>query len=168
MINQRVQKAINEQINAEFYSAYLYLSMSAYFDGENLSGLATWMNVQFQEEQFHALKFFNYLSERGGEVELEAIEKPKTTWENAIDVFEETLAHERVVTGLINNIMDVALEERDHATVSFLRWFIDEQVEEEATAEGILNQLKRIKGEGNGLFMIDKELGSRVFTAPAE
>lgn len=166
MINQRVQKAINEQINAEFYSAFLYLSMSAYFEGENLPGFASWMNVQFQEEQFHALKFFNYLSERGGVVELETIEKPKTTWENAIDVYEETLDHERVVTGLINKLMDIALEEKDHATVSFLGWFIDEQVEEESTAEGILNQLKRINGEGNGLFMIDKELGARVFAPP--
>jgi len=168
MIKDRVAKAINEQINAEFYSAFLYLSMSAHFQGEDLGGFASWMNVQFQEEQFHALKFFNYLAERGGKVELETIEKPEISWESPIAVFEETLAHERVVTGLINNLMDIALEERDHATVSFLGWFIDEQVEEESTAEGILNQLKRINGEGNGLFMIDKELGARVFTPPAE
>lgn len=167
MINQRVADAINAQINAEFYSAYLYLSMSAYFENENLGGFANWMRVQFEEEQFHALKFLGYLNERGGRVHLEAIEKPKTEWASLVEVFEETVAHERHVTSLINNLMDIALEEKDHATTSFLQWFIDEQVEEEAAAESILTQLKFIGGQGNAVLMLDREMGTRVFTPPA-
>lgn len=167
MINQRVADAINAQINAEMYSAYLYLSMSAYFEEENLAGFANWMRIQFEEEQFHAMKFFNYLSERGGRVELEAIEKPKVSWDSIIEVFEETLEHERHVTSLINNLMDIAIEERDHATSSFLQWYIDEQVEEEAAAEGILTQLKFIGGQGNAVLMLDREMAARTFTPPA-
>lgn len=167
MINQRVADAINEQINAELYSAYLYLSMAAYFEDENLGGFANWMRVQFEEEQFHGLKFFNYLNERGGRVTLEAIEKPKTEWASIVEVFEETLEHERHVTSLINNIMNIAIEEKDHATVSFLNWYIDEQVEEEAAAESILTQLKFIGGQGNAILMMDRELGVRTFTPPA-
>lgn len=166
MIKEKVVKAINEQINAEYYSAFLYLSMSAYCEAENLSGFANWMNVQFQEEQFHAMKFLNYVNERGGRVELETIEKPKLNWNSIVEVFEDTLAHERLVTEKINNLMDIALAKSDHATASFLRWYIDEQVEEESTAESILNQLKRINGEGNGVLMLDRELAARVFTPP--
>jgi len=166
MINKRVADAINEQINAEMYSAYLYLSMSAYFEEQSLSGFANWMRIQFEEEQFHGLKLFNYLSERGGRVTLEAIEKPKTTWANMTEVFEETLKHERHVTSLINNLMNIALEESDHATASFLKWYIDEQVEEEAAAESILTQLKFIGGQGNAILMLDREFAARVFTPP--
>ena len=167
MIKQRVADAINQQINAELYSAYLYLSMAAYFEEENLSGFANWMRIQFEEEQFHGLKLFNYLNERGGRVTLEAIEKPKTEWESITAVFEETLEHERHVTSLINNLMDIALEESDHATASFLRWYIDEQVEEEAAAESILTQLKFIGGQGNAILMLDREFATRTFTPPA-
>lgn len=167
MIKQRVADAINEQINAELYSAYLYLSMAAYFEEENLSGFANWMRVQFEEEQFHGLKLFNYLHERGGRVTLQAIDKPKTDWDSIINVFEETLEHERHVTSLINNLMDIALEESDHATASFLRWYIDEQVEEESAAEGILTQLKFIEGQGNAILMMDREFAARSFTPPA-
>lgn len=163
MINERLEKAINEQINAEMYSAYLYLSMSAYFEQENLSGFANWMRVQFQEEQFHAMKFFGYLNDRGGRVTLKAIDKPKLQWSSVEDVFEDTLAHERLVTDKINRLMDIAIDEKDHATASFLNWYVDEQVEEEATAEEILNRIRMVQGTGNGLFMMDREFASRTF-----
>ncbi len=166
MINEKLEKVINEQINAELYSAYLYLSMSAYFESINLPGFANWMRVQFEEEQFHAMRFFNYVHERGGRVVLEAIEKPKTEWANVIDVFEETLTHERHVTALLNNIADVAETERDRPTKNLMVWFIDEQVEEENSAEKIINELKMINGEGHGMLMLDRELGTRTFTPP--
>lgn len=166
MINARLEEALNKQINAEFYSAYLYLSMSAYFEELNLPGFANWMRIQFEEEQFHALKFLDYLAERGGRVKLEAIEKPKFEWKNPIDVFEETLTHERHVTSLINEIAEIAEQEKDRATQNMLIWFIDEQVEEESAAESILNQLKLIGGEGHGMLMLDREFAARVFTPP--
>lgn len=168
MLNKKIEKKINEQINEELFSAYLYLAMSAYCEDINLPGFANWMTVQFEEEQFHAMKFINYINERGGRVELEALEKPQVEWKNMIDVFEATLKHERHITSKINEIVDLAIEERDHATVSFLNWYVDEQVEEEDTAEGILDQLKMINGEGNGMLMLDKEMAARTFTAPAE
>jgi len=168
VLNLTVEKAINEQINAELYSAYLYLSMSAYLETQSLPGFANWMRIQFQEEQAHALKFFDYVNERGGKVTLTAIEEPATDWSSVSAVFENTLEHERLVTGKINHLMDIAMEEKDYATESFLRWFIDEQVEEEATAETILSHVERVEGNGNGLMMLDRELGSRVFTPPTE
>lgn len=167
MININVEKAINKQINAELYSAYLYLSMSAYFEEQSLEGMAGWMRAQFEEEQAHAFKFFDYINERGGRVTLEAIEKPQESWDSVKSVFEDTLAHERLVTEMINDIMDIAIEEKDHATKSFLQYYIDEQVEEEATAEGILSKVVRIGDNGNGLMMLDRELGARN-PAPAE
>lgn len=166
MMNARLEKAINNQINAEMYSAYLYLSMAAYFEEINLPGFANWMRVQFEEEQFHAMKFLNYMVERGGRVVLEAIEKPRTEWSNPVEVFEETLSHERHVTALINDVAEVAEQEKDRATQNLLIWFIDEQVEEESTAEGILNQLKLIGGEGHGMLMLDREFAARTFTPP--
>lgn len=166
MLSKKLEQVINEQINAEMYSAYLYLSMSAYFEEQNLSGFANWMKIQFQEEQFHAFKFFDYVNERGGRVVLDAIEKPQIEWKDAVEVFEETYKHEQHVTSLINNLMDVAIEERDHATKSFLNWYIDEQVEEEAGVSGLLEQLKLIDGKGHGMLMLDRELAQRVFTSP--
>lgn len=166
MMNARLEKAINNQINAEMYSAYLYLSMAAYFEEINLPGFANWMRVQFEEEQFHAMKFLNYMVERGGRVVLEAIEKPRTEWSNPVEVFEETLSHERHVTALINDVAEIAEQEKDRATQNLLIWFIDEQVEEESTAEGILNQLKLIGGEGHGMLMLDREFAARTFTPP--
>ena len=163
MLSNKMQKELNNQINAEFWSAYLYLSMTAYFEGKNLSGFATWMNVQYQEETTHALKLFKYVYERGGSVELQPIEKVKTTWENEIEIFQDTLDHERKVTALINNLVNIAIEEKDHATANMLQWFVSEQVEEEASASGILDQLKLIEGKGAGLFMLDRELKQRVF-----
>ena len=168
MIDKKMEAAINEQINAELYSSYLYLSMAAYFEGENLSGFANWMKVQADEERFHGMKFNDYVFERGGQVVLKAIEAPKITWESSIKVFEETLAHEKVVTGLINNLMDIAVEIKDYASQSMLHWFIDEQVEEEASASEILEKLKMVKGSSHAVYQLDKEMSSRVFTPPTK
>jgi len=167
MLNSRLEKEINKQINAELYSAYLYLSMSAYLSSKNLSGFANWMKVQFEEEQFHALKLYQYILERGGKIELEKIDKPKIVWKDTIEVFEESLAHEELITSLINNLVDIAIEEKDHATLNMLQWFVAEQVEEEANVTDILDQLKLIDGKGSGLFMLDREAKARSFTPPA-
>lgn len=164
MIKKRVQDAINEQINAEFHSAYLYLSMSAYLEDNGLNGFANWMRVQFEEEQAHAMKFFDYINERGGKVTLKPIAGVDIEFDGIIGVYERVLEHERLVTSLINDLMDLAIEERDHATKSFLEWFIDEQVEEESTVEEILSNLKLINGEGQGLLMMNKEFALRKFT----
>ena len=162
-MNAKVEKKINEQINAELYSAYLYLSMSAYCESLNLSGFANWMYVQFQEENSHAMKFYRYLNERGGRVELSAIEKPPASWGNVIEVFREVYAHEVKVTGLINELVDLAIQEKDHATVNMLQWYVDEQVEEEANASDLVAQLEMIEGKGSALLMLDRELKQRVF-----
>jgi len=140
--------------------------MSSYFESLNLSGFANWMRVQFEEEQFHAFKFVDYLNERGGRVLLEAIEKPQIEWENVIEVFEQTLEHEKHVTSLLNEIAELAEVEKDRATRNLMVWFIDEQVEEEGSAEKILNELKWINGEGHGMLMLDREMATRVFTPP--
>ncbi len=166
MIKKEVEKALNEQINAEFHSAYLYLSMSAYFLSEGLTGYANWMRIQYQEELAHATRFFDYVNERNGRVELSPIAEVPVTFSGIVNVFEATLLHEQKVTGLINSLMDVAISENDHATRSFLQWFVDEQVEEEANVEQILNNLKLIKGEGQGLLMMDREMQARVFVDP--
>lgn len=166
MLTQKIEVELNAQINAELFSAYLYLSMSAYFKNSNLDGFANWMQIQAQEETAHAMMFFNYVLERGGKVELKQIGKPETIWANSIAVFETTLAHEQKVTGLINNLIDVAHEEKDHATINFLQWFVAEQVEEEANAGGILEQLKIVEGKGHGLLLLDRELKTRVFVNP--
>lgn len=163
MLKEKMLKALNEQINAEQYSALLYLSMSAWFSDKGLPGFANWMYVQYQEEMTHANKFFNYVVERDGRVLLKAIEQMPTEWESIIDVFEKTLEHEQKVTGLINNLVDIAIEEKDHAAQSFLKWFVDEQVEEEANVKEILDTLKLIDGQGNGIFMLDREMRQRVF-----
>ena len=166
MIKKEVLDAINEQINAETYSAYMYLSMAAYFEEMGLSGFSNWMRVQYQEESAHALKFFNYITERGGKVVLKAVAQVPVDFNGVVDVFEHTLNHEINVTEKINNLMNVAVAANDHATQSFLKWFIDEQVEEESNVEKILATLKLINGEGNGIFMIDREMSQRVFVDP--
>ncbi|GAP70470.1 ferritin [Bacteroidales bacterium 6E] len=163
MLKEKVQKAINDQINAEQFSAFLYLSMSAYFYDKGLPGFANWMYIQYQEELTHANKFFKYVNDRGGKVTQMAIEQVETNFEGVIDAFEKTLEHEQKVTASINKIMDIALAESDHATVSFLKWFVDEQVEEEANVTELLDTLKLINGQGNGIFMLDRELRGRVF-----
>ena len=161
-----MENALNEQVNAEFHSAYLYLSMSAYFQSVGLVGFANWMRVQYQEELAHAARFFDYVNERGGRVKLTPIGEVQVEYSGVVDVYEETLTHEQLVTGLINRLMDIAIQESDHATKSFLQWFIDEQVEEESNVEQILNNLRLIKGEGQGLLMMDREMNTRVYVDP--
>ena len=166
MIKKSVETALNQQINAEFHSAYLYLSMSSWFQSVGMAGCANWMKVQYQEELAHATHFFDYVLERGGRVLLAPIPEVTVDFKNTMQVFEETLKHEITVTGLIGNLMDIAINESDHATKSFLQWFVDEQVEEESNVSQILEQLKLIDGTGPGLFMIDKDLLARVFVDP--
>ncbi|MGD9994125.1 MAG: ferritin [Salinivirgaceae bacterium] len=163
MLTKKMETELNKQLNAEYWSAYLYLSMSAYCAEIGLAGAANWMRIQYQEEISHALKFFDYIIDRGGVVELMPIAEVPRKWDNIITIFEETLKHEQKVTALINNLMDVAIDERDHAAKSFLQWYVDEQVEEEDNVRTILDQLKLVGGAGNGLFMIDKDLSQRVF-----
>jgi ferritin len=167
MISKKMEEALNGQINAELYSAYLYLSMEAYFGCENLPGFANWMRVQTQEELMHAMKIYDFVQERGGRVVLGAIEQPPAKWDSPLSVFEAVYKHEQKVTGLINDLVNLAVEEKDHATNSFLQWFVTEQVEEEDNASTVLSQLKLIKDSPQALFMMDKEMGQRVFTPPA-
>ena len=161
MLSEKVQDALNGQLNAELYSSYLYLSMNAYFKSVNLDGFANWMYAQAQEELMHAMKFYEFINQRGGRVILAAIEAPPTEWSSPIAVFEDTLKHEQKVTGLINDLVEVALDERDHATQIFLQWFVTEQVEEEDNVGNVLEQLKLLGDAKGGLFMMDRELGKR-------
>ena len=166
MMKEVMEKALNEQINAELYSSYLYLSMSAFFSTKGLPGCASWMRAQAQEELFHAMKIFDYVNERGNRVVMKAIEQPAADWGSPLAAFENVLEHEQKVTSLINNLVNLALDERDHATNIFLQWFVSEQVEEEASAGEVLQKLKLIGGDAGGLFALDQELGQRVFTPP--
>ncbi len=168
MISQKLQDAFNEQINKEFYSEYLYLSMATWFDAENLPGFANFFKIQTQEEHFHAMKMYDFINERGGRILLKEISKPKVDFESALEIFELAYIHEQYVTKLINELMDLAIDEKDHATKSFLNWFIDEQVEEEASMDTILGKLKMLGGNGHGMLMIDNELSSRVFNPPVK
>ena len=165
MLKTKVLNALNEQINAEQYSALLYLSMSAWFEDKGLPGFANWMYAQYQEELTHANKIFKYVIERNSKVELKQIKQVPVEFASILQVAQQTLAHEQHVTSLIDNLVNIAIEERDHATHSFLKWFVDEQIEEEANAQEIIDSLKLIEGEakGNGIFMIDRELGKRIF-----
>ncbi|MCD8080622.1 MAG: ferritin [Bacteroides sp.] len=168
MLSNKMQEAFNAQINAELWSAYLYLSMSANFATTGKPGFANWMKIQFQEEQDHAMKFLNYIISRGGTPVLKPIEEVKTSWDSPLQAFEETLSHEQKVTSMINELYALATEEKDYATQSMLKWFIDEQVEEEETAQGIIDALRMIKDNGFGLYTLDKELGARVYTSSTE
>jgi ferritin len=164
MIGAKMQQAISDQIVAELYSSYLYLSMAAYFEESDLPGFASWMKVQAQEETTHAMKFFDFVHERGGEVNLGAIEAPPKNWDSALSVFKAAYDHERKVSSLIADLVHLAREEKDIAAEIFLQWFVTEQVEEEASADSIVKQLQMIGDAKHGLFMIDRELGRRVFT----
>lgn len=166
MIKEEVRTSLNEQVNAELYSAYLYLSMCAYFKSINLNGFARWLEVQAIEELTHAMKFFNFISERGGQVLMQPIGGPPTLWESPLAACEEVYAHEVKVTSLIHKLLDIATENRDYATINFLQWFISEQVEEETSADAIVQKLRRIGRDGSGLLLVDQELGQRVFTPP--
>jgi len=161
MINTTVQEAINEQIKNEVYSAYLYLAMSAHFEAANLPGFAHWMRLQSNEEVDHALKLFDYLNDRGGKVELKAIDKPPTTWESTLVTFKDALEHEQKITALIHNLYATAAKENDYATQVMLMWFIDEQVEEEKSTSLIVEQLKLIEVRGTAILFLDKQLGKR-------
>jgi ferritin len=167
MISKKMQDAFNDQVGAEVFSAHLYLSMAAYLESVDLPGLANWMRIQYQEEVSHGMKMFEYLIERDGRAVVPAIDAPKSEWSDVLSVFEAVLEHEQKVTALINNLMDIALSEKDHAANIFLQWFVNEQVEEEATARGIVQQMKMLGDSKAGLFQIDRELGLRVFTPPA-
>lgn len=167
MLNKKVEEAINAQINAEFWSAYLYLSMSMHFANKGYAGIANWFAIQFKEEQDHATIFMNYVNSRDGKVLLAPIDAVDTEWASPLDAFKATLAHEQKVTSLINNIFSVAVEEKDYATQNMLQWFINEQVEEEDTARGYIDALEKIGDNGYGLYMLDKELATRTYTTPS-
>ena len=166
MVSEKMQEALNDQMNFEMYSGYIYLSMSAYLEDVGLGGHASWMRAQAQEEVLHAMKFFEYIRDRRGRVLMKAIQAPETQWESPLAAFEDAFEHERIVTSRINKLVDLAMEERDHNTNNFLQWFVDEQVEEEASVDDVVQKIKMVGGQGQGLFMLDRELGARVFTPP--
>lgn len=167
MLSKKIEAALNAQINAEMWSAYLYLSMAAYCHAIGREGTANWYEVQFKEEQDHAKIIYNYVVARGGRVTLAAIDAVPTEWDSLLHAFEETLKHEQKVTSLINNLFALTLEESDFATQSMLKWFIDEQVEEEENAKNIIENLKMIGDNGYGQYMLDKELAARSYTPAA-
>lgn len=161
MLTPRVQDALNEQIRHEFYSSFVYLSMAAHFDAENLPGFAAWMRAQAGEEHAHAMKLFDHILDRGGRVELRALAQPPVTFGAPVEVFQQALSHERAVTKSIHDLYALAVEEKDYPARVFLDWFVNEQVEEEKTAELIMEQLKRIGGDQPALLLLDRELGRR-------
>lgn len=166
MINDKLQKAINTQINAELHSAYIYLSMSAYFESLGLDGSAHWMKLQAQEELMHGMKFYDYMVVSGGRILLTPVEGPATSWDTPIAAFEAALAHERLMTRRCNDLASLAIAEKDHATNNLVQWFVTEQVEEESNVENIVQKLKLLGKDGPGLYMMDRELKART-VAPA-
>ncbi len=166
MIDEKLQEAFNDQINKEFYSEYLYLAMKVYFQELNLQGFVNWFDVQVQEEHAHAMGMVNYLNDRGGKIDLRAIEKPVVEGNTPLEVFEHVLRHEEYVTSRINHVMDVAEEVKDRAAMHLLDWYIKEQVEEEASVGGVLATLRLIGDDKKALLMLDKDLAARTFTAP--
>lgn len=167
MISPKIQDALNAQINAEFWSAYLYLAMGMHFEAEGRSGIANWFKIQFKEEQAHAEIFMNYLNSRGGRVVLQPIAEVPESWDSPLAAFGATLAHEQKVTAMINEIYALAEAEHDYATRGKLDWFVSEQVEEEETATQLVDRLKLIGNDGLALYMLDQELASRVFNVPS-
>ncbi len=159
-------EALNSQLNAEMYSAYLYLSMGTYFEDLDLSGFANWMRVQAQEEMTHAMKIHDYIIQRGDRVTLTKIEAPPTEWESPVQAFEHVYEHEKKVTGLINQLVNLALSLGDHATNNFLQWFVAEQVEEEESSSGVLKKVKMANDSLSAMLMLDNELSQRIFTPP--
>jgi ferritin len=168
MIKEKMQDAINEQINWELYSSYLYFAMAAYFETVSLKGFSSWMRIQAMEELTHVKRFYDFLTSRGGRAIMSEIKAPPSEWATPLAVFEETLKHEQHVTSRINDLVDLAIELKDHATNSFLKWFVDEQVEEEESVDEVLQSIKLNENNPGGLFIIDKELGQRAFAAPAD
>ena len=168
MLTDKMQQTLLKQVNAEMYSAYLYLSMAAYFQSINLEGFSNWMKIQALEEWYHAMKIYGFVEERGGRVLLETIEKPPARWDSPLGAFEAAYKHEQKVTGMINDLVDLSIEEKDHASNNFLQWFVSEQVEEEDTADGVVQKLKLAGDQGSGLFMLDQEMAQRVFKIPPD
>lgn len=160
MLSEKVQAALNAQINAELGAYYTYLSMAAYFEDQNLSGFAAWMRNHSDEEMMHAMKIYDFIHERRGRVQLQAIAGPETEWETPLAAFEDAMKHEQHVTHLINKLVDLAIAESDHATNSFLQWYVDEQVEEEALVDAAIQDLRRIGDNGPGLFLLDREMSA--------
>lgn len=168
MLSKKMVDALNGQINKEMYSAYLYMAMAAYSESQGLNGIANWFSVQYQEEMAHAMKIYRYVLEQGAVIKLAAIDEPPAKFGTPLEMFEKTLAHEQFVTKSINELMDLSISVKDHATQIFLQWFVTEQIEEEANDNAIIDKLKLAGQDGNGLFMIDKELGMRVYNPPAQ
>jgi ferritin len=168
MLSDKMVDALNDHMNKEMYSAYLYMSMSAYADAGGLKGFAKWFLVQYHEEMFHAMKMYEYIQAQGGTIRLLQIDEPPFEWDSALDLFEKTLAHEQMVTSRINALMDLAIEDRDHATNIFLQWYVTEQVEEEENDNEIIDQLKLIQDNPQGLLMLDRELGTRGANVPLD
>ncbi len=168
MFNKKIQEAFNSHMNKESFSAHLYMSMSAHLQAANLKGMAHWMRLQADEETMHTMKFFDYILARGGRVVLDRVNAPPTEWDTPLAVFEAAYEHEKAVSAMINSLVDLSLEESDHASNTFLQWFVTEQVEEEESALEIVEQLKLIGDDTTALFLIDKELGQRSPTATQE
>ena len=167
-MNKKIEEAFNSHLNAEFYSSYLYLSMANQFAAQNLQGMTSWMKVQAGEERLHAMKFIDFINDRGGRVLLQQIDQPKTEWSSPLEAFQDAYNHECLISSKINKLVDLAIAESDHAANTFLQWFVTEQVEEEATALSIVDKLKMIDNNSMGLMMIDDQLGQRTATpAPA-
>ena len=168
MIGGKLEKALNKQLNMELFSAYLYVAMAAFFEHKGLNGFANWMRIQAREEMDHATKFYTYIHDVGGRVELDAIAKPPADFKSPLAVFEDALAHEQTVTKSIYKLMDLALSESHHATRTFLQWFVTEQVEEEKVADEIVKRLHLVDSSPEGLFMIDREMAQRAYTPAAD
>ena len=168
MLGGKIVEALNRQINAEIYSAYLYLSMAAYFDSLGLKGFANWMRVQWQEELTHAMRIYDYVVDRGGRVRFYAIQEPPHEWDSPLAAFEHVYKHEVNVTKMIHELVELAMSEKDYATYNMLQWFVAEQVEEEANASEIVEKLRLIGDDGRGLLMLDRELAARRFTPEEE
>jgi ferritin len=168
MLNKKIEEAINNQINAEIYSSYLYYSMAAYFDSLSLKGFSHWMRVQALEELTHVQKFVAFVGDRSGRVLMQPVDGPPTEWGSPLIAFEAVYEHEVKVTGLINKIMDLAQEEKDHASVNFMQWFVGEQVEEEASVDEVVQKLKLVDKTEGGLFLLDQEIDKRTFTLPPD
>lgn len=166
MLSERLLNALNEQINFELHSEYVYLAMASYCESEDLQGFANFFKVQAAEERFHAMKFYDFIFQMGGRVTLKGMAEPQNDFKDILDSFNEGYKHEQEVTKRIYNLSDIATEEREHATISFLKWFIDEQVEEQDTFNNIIKKLKRIDNNPAALYMLDDELATRTFTPP--
>ncbi len=167
MLSDKLEKAINKQINEELYSSYLYWSMASWFESKNLSGFANWMRIQSEEEYLHARKFYDFVFTAGGRVVFEEIKAPQKEWDSIEEVFQDTYNHEVFITNCINDLATLAMDDKNHATASFLKWFIDEQVEEVATADQILQEIKMIGDHKQGIFMLDREMKGRAPVLPA-